>query len=221
MTQAGPLQWISGDGWLVLVGGRSAPGDLTEIDDRLLARADFSRPIAFLPTAAGSWTGEALLDQYAALGGPPGYVVPILAPADAQDAENCQMLAEAGLILIGDGDGLTLARALWDSRALAAMAEAFDQGALIAGIGAGAAPLGEWIVAESDSAEGGPGWGWIRGAIVAPYFGGSAHSPLLPAVLRKHAGLVGLGIPTDVALALGPRGEVETWGEEVTVVVAH
>jgi cyanophycinase-like exopeptidase len=34
--------------------------------------------------------------------------------------------------------------------------------------------------------------------------------------------MLGLGIPEGVALALGPDGQVETWGEgNVTVVVAY
>jgi len=218
MTKAGPLRWATGAGWLVLVGG----GEVAEASDRLLARADFSRPIAVLPTASGStmW-GEALLEDTADLGGPRGYVVPIFTPRDARNRENCRLLADAGLILLGDGDGIALARTLRDSPALEGVAEAFARGALVVGIGGGAAPLGEWVLQIEEAREGERGWGWIRDAVVVPRFVGAEQEPWLQALLRRWPGILGLGIPEGTALALGPDGQVETWGEEkVTVVVA-
>ena len=223
MTQAGPLNWVTGAGWLILVGGRGPEeGTSVELDDRILVRADSSRPVAFVLAASASLTaGEVLLDEYAALGGPPGYVVPILHPADARDGENARLLADAGIIILADGDGVALAQALQSSKALDGMAEAFISGALIVGVGAGAAPLGELILA-GDPPTTTPGWGWVGGALVAPHFCGAAHAPGLQAALRSQPGLVGLGLPDGVALALGPEGQVETWGEgEVTVVVAR
>ncbi|HEY75517.1 MAG TPA: type 1 glutamine amidotransferase-like domain-containing protein [Thermoflexia bacterium] len=221
MTKAGPLRWATGAGWLVLMGGEEVP----EASDRLLARADFSRPIAILPTASGSaaW-GERLLDEYADLGGPRGYVVPVFTPADAQEEENERLLAEAGLILLEDGDGITLARVLRGTPALYGVAEAFARGATIVGVGAGAAPLGEWVLAVNEGPDpvGEQGWGWIRGGVVIPRFRDAEQEPQLRRVLRRWPGMLGLGIPDGVALALGPDGQVETWGEgNVTVVVAY
>ncbi|HIE38778.1 MAG TPA: hypothetical protein EYP77_06885 [Anaerolineae bacterium] len=224
MTRAGPLRWVTGAGWLILVGGEGeVQGIAAEVDDRLLARADFSSPIAFLPTASGSPTaGESLLECYAGLGGPRGYVVPVLNAVDAQREENYRLLAEAGLIILGDGDGLALARALRDSLALQGIADAFARGALVVGLGAGAAPLGEWIAAAEAPAGGARGWGWVGNAVIVPHFAGSAREPDLQSVLRMRPGLVGIGIPEGTALALGPEGQVETWGEgEVTVVVVR
>lgn len=223
MTRAGPLRWLTGTGWLVLVGGAGGEAGLgAEIDDRLLARADFSRPIVFLPTASGSLeAGEPLLEHYADLGGPRGYGVRVLQAADAEEEENRDLLVEAGIILVGDGDGLMLARVLRGSLALHGIEEAFAQGALVVGVGAGSAPMGQWVV-TARTLPGEPGWGWVSDAVVMPYFAGSAREPELQALLRARPGLVGLGIPEGVALALGPEGQVETWGEgEVTVVVAR
>ena len=76
MTQAGPLRWRTGAGWLVLAGGGKWQNDETdEIDAAALGWANLDRPIAVLPTA-GSTTaeGEALLEYYADLGGPSGYI---------------------------------------------------------------------------------------------------------------------------------------------------
>ena len=146
-------------------------------------------------------------------------MVPILEPADAHQEENRLLLEEAGMIILGDGDGLALARTLQESPAVAGMALALASGALIVGWGAGAAPLGEWVVTPQGVEL---GWGWISGAVVVPYFSGAAQQPQLQAVLRRRPGMLGIGIPEDTALALGPDGQVETWGVgEVTVVVAR
>ena len=227
MTRAGPLQWLTGGGWLVLVGN----GDPSEeLAGHILARADFSRPIGFLPAAGGDIAaGERLLEEYAALGGPSGYVVPILTPADAGEEENRQLLADAGIIFIGDGDPSVLARTLAGTAALQGMMEAFIRGALIVGLGAGAAPLGEQVISPETPAEhrpkestATPGWGWIRGTVIVPHFHGATHSPRLRTLLHTWPGLLGIGIPEGTALALGPGGEVETWGGgEITIVVAR
>ena len=224
MTQAGPLIWATGAGWLVLVGSEERDrSETAELDDRLLALADFSRPVAFLPTAGGSLKeGEALLDDYADLGGPHGYVVPIYGAEDALDRENRDLLAEAGLIVLGGGDPRVLAQTLRGTPALEGMAEAFVRGAVVIGMGAGAAPLGEWVLSTEAPEEGEPAWGWLRGAVVVPHFAGAGQASELRAALRTWPGLVGIGVPERTALALGPEGQVETWGEgEVTVVVAR
>ncbi len=219
MTRGGPLEWLTGAGWLVLVGGGDFRlGETAEIDDRLLARADFSQPVAFVSADVRSLSGgQELLDYYASLGGPQGYVVPILDAADARRGENRRLLAEAGLILLGGEDGASLAQVLQGSLALGGMVEAFVGGALVVGMGAGAAPLGEWVIVAGTTA---PGWGWVDGVAVVPHFAGTAAEPDLQMALRTRRDLGGLGIPERTALALGPAGQVETWGEgEVTVVV--
>ncbi len=221
MSKAGPLRWATGTGWLVLMGSEAVPGAV----DRLLARIDFSRPVAVLPTASGSiaW-GERLLDDYADLGGPRGFVVPIFSPQDARREENRRLLADAGLIVLEDGDGLALARTLRDTPALYGMADAFARGAIVVGVGFGAAPLGEWVLPSGEEAEEGGerGWGWVQGTVVVPRFHDAGQEPQLRGLLRKWPGILGLGIPETVALALGPEGQVETWGTgEVTVVVAY
>jgi cyanophycinase-like exopeptidase len=209
---------------LVLVGGGDwRSGETAEIDDRLLARANFAYPIAFVPTASGSLSaGDGLLDYYAEIGGPHSYTVPILSASDAHDEENCRMLAGAGLIILGDGDGLALARTLRGTPALDGILAAFVQGALVVGMGAGAVPMGTQMVVPGAESGAELGWGWIESIVVVPQFSGAAKEPALQAALRSRAGLAGLGISEGAALALGPDGQVETWGGgEVTVVVPH
>lgn len=221
MTQAGPLEWASGEGWLVLVGdGDWRRWEASEIGDHILALADFSRPPVYLSAVGGSAEeGEALLDYLAEMGGPRGYVLSLFSAGDAWLDENNRLLAEAGVILLGDGDPLAIAEALRGTPALEGIARAFLEGALVVGLGGGAAALGEWVVVEGGA--GGEGWGWV-GCAVVPRFAGASHSPALRAALRARPGSVGLGLPAGTALALGPAGQVETWGKgQVTVVVAQ
>jgi cyanophycinase-like exopeptidase len=224
MTQAGPLRWRSGAGWLILAGGGSREsGETEEVDGEILNLADSSQPVAYLPTAGAPLSqGEKLLEYYADLGGPRGYVVPIRDPSGARDVENLQLLASAGLVYIDDGDALELTRALWEGPALDALARAFARGAIVVGMGAGAAALGAWVFDVAAEAAGGPGWGWVQNALVAPRFTGASQAPGLRAALRERQGWIGLGIPIGSALVLGPEGQVHTVGEEeITVVLAR
>jgi cyanophycinase-like exopeptidase len=180
-----------------------------------------------LPTTGQSIAeAEALLDYYTDLGGPHGYVVPIFDTAGAQLIENCRLLETAGLIYISDGlDALALVRALRDSPALQALIQAFEDGAVIVAVGAGAAALGSWTddreVSVGEAPRAVPALGWLPDVIVAPHFKGTEVSQQLRQLLNLHPGCLGLGLPDQVALGLGPGGEVESVGPgQVTVVVS-
>ena len=228
LTRAGPLQWRAGAGWLVLAGGGSWQEDETgEVDAVALGWADLDRPMAIVP-AAGSTVAEAeaLLDYYVELGGPNGYVVPIFDAAGAQQAENCQLLREAGLVHISDGPKtVSLVRALRESPAMEAMTDAFERGAVIMGVGAGAAALGAWVVDPEPSADQAgrpePALSWLNNIIVAPHFKGTEAAHRLRHLLNQKPNCLGIGIPDQVGLNLGPNGEVENVGPgRVTVVVS-
>jgi cyanophycinase-like exopeptidase len=218
MTQAGPLRWRTGAGWLVLGGGGSwRAGETDAIDTAALGWTNIDQPIAVLLAAGGSSAdGEALLDYFIELGGPNGYILPIHSSADAQRVENCRLLAEAGLVYIDDGpDLLGLIRSLRESPALTALGDAFSDGAVIVGMGAGAIALGAWGADQDVADQIEPGWGWLPSAIVETHFANR-----LRCLLNTHPDCLGLGIPAGVALALGPDSRVETVGEgQVTVVL--
>ena len=203
-------------------GGRWEENETDEIDATALGWADLDRPTALLPTAGISTVkGEALLENYADLGGANGYVVPIFDAAGAQHKENCYLLEQAGLIYISDGpDALDLVRALRGSPALQALARAFDDGAVIVGMGAGAIALGAWIADPDNPGRAEPGWGWLPDVVVEPHFIGTEAAGRLKSLLNTQSACLGLGIPEQSALALGPAGEVENVGPgQVTVVL--
>jgi len=228
LTRAGPLAWRSGTGWLMLAGGGSwRSGEMDEINAAALGWADLDRPLAVIPTAGGSTQqAEALLDEYADLGGPNGYVVPIFDAVGAHQAENCGLLEEAGLIVIADAPHtVNLVRSFRASPAIDAMAEAFDRGAVILGVGAGASALGAWVADPTPNAteplRAEPGFGWVENVIVAPHFGGTEEDTRLRHLLSIRPDCLGIGIPEGAALSLGPSGEVENVGSgQVTVVVS-
>lgn len=228
LTRAGPLQWRAGLGWLVLVGGGSwRDGETGEVDAAALGWAELDRPMAVLPTAGSSpVAAEMLLDHYADLGGPNGYVVPIFDAVGAELSENRLLLEDAGLIYISDGPEIvSLVRALRESSAMEALGRAFERGAVIVGAGAGAAALGTWVVASrpgtSEEAEPEPGFDWLNQVVVAPHFKGTKDAHRLRQLLSLKPNCLGLGIPDEVGLGLGPSGEVENIGPgQVTVVVS-
>ncbi len=220
MTQAGPLQWRTGVGWLVLAGGGRWE-DCEIIHSQAISAIVDESPIAFVPAADPDPTyGESFLSFYAELGAPPGYVVPIHDQQSASDPANCRRLANASLIFIGGGSTARLIEALEGTPAIEAMAMAFDSGAVIVGSSAGAMLLGRWGV----NAEQGriyPGWGWVSDAMIVPHHS-VERTPHVRAALQRYPEAIALGIPDEVALALGPDGEVATWtdtDQQVTVTL--
>ena len=220
MTQAGPLQWRTGAGWLVLIGGGRLAENEVIHSAAISAIADES-PIAFLPAANPDPTyGEAFLSFYGELGAPPGYVVPIHNQQSARDPANYRRLAHAGLIYIGGGDIQRLIEAVEGTPAIEAVAQAFDGGAVIVGIGAGAMLFGKWGLSSSNGKVF-AGWGWVSDAIVVPHYA-PERSDEVRMTLQRYPEAVALSLPNQVALALGPDGEVETWtdtGDQVTVTL--
>jgi cyanophycinase-like exopeptidase len=221
MTQAGPLRWRTGSGWLVLSGGGDwRQGETGDVDAAVLGWADLASPIVVL-AAGGSPIpeAEAFLDYYVELGGPTGSVVAIESPSDAADAENCNGIREAGLVVVPDApDLLKLVKTMREQPALEAMEQAFSSGAALVGIGAGAAAFGAWIAAGKQAAQ--AGWAWLENTVVEPGFEGSESARRLRAILGEHQGFLGLGVPRGGALGLGPAAEVVTVGAtEITVVV--
>ena len=91
---------------------------------------------------------------------------------------------------------------------------------MIVGAGAGALLLGRWGV----NAEAGrvyPGWGWVSDALITAHYTIERTAQVRTA-LQRYPEAIALGIPDDVALALGPEGELATWtdtDQQVTVTL--
>lgn len=226
MPQRGPLQWVDGEGWLILSGGGDwQRGETDAVTAHILSIANLDRPMVVLLSEGERERGYELLEYYARLGGPGGEVV-ILEGAQRQRLNEPRLLtaiAEAGILHLGGARPWILARGLRNTPALAQILKGYGtlQGLLIVGVEGGAAALGAWIAGSGQETTTAPGLGLVRSAIIAPQFTTTEEAPALRAQLRQHPGFVGLGIPRGVALALGPQGQVETWGEGAVTAVVH
>ena len=212
------LHWREGQGWLVLVGGGDVDaGELDSIYSEMISRADPFRPVIYLAAASDSpESAETLLETWQALGGTPGEVLPVWDAADASTPEVEDLLREAGVIFLGDGDyPLVLAQILYDTPLGQLLAECYAEGAMVVGQGVGAMALGQ-VVAQTDPFGEAyitlPGLGWLPQVAVEPHFESAATSPRLQHLLRRIPGLLGLGLPNRVALGLSPAATIETWG---------
>lgn len=225
MTQQGPLIWVDGEGWLVLLGGGDwRRGETDAVDARLLSVINLDRPMVVLCATGPQATAEALLEHYTFLGGPGGeaFVLPDLLQRNTRAARFLAALAEAGVLLLSGPDPRPFVEALRETPALGKIVEAFTtlQGLVLVGIGGGAAVLGAYLLSEDPAPV--QGLDFLPNVVIAPGFERAETAAMLRRQLPRLPGLLGLGIPSGTALALGPRGQVETWGSgQVTAVVAY
>ena len=210
MPQANVIRWRDGAGWLVLSGGdTSATGD---IEADALAHVPAGEPMAYVWAAGDVEAADQHLAALAALGAPTGYLVDVLTEDDDTIR---QELADAGLILIGDGPNIKELRSGLLGAALEGIETAFERGAVVLGIGQGAAILGSHLSGQA-------GIGWIDGAAVMSHYEQESAPARLRELLQEHPDAYGLGIATGSALALGPEGRIEAWGAgKVTVTLGR
>lgn len=208
MSTATPFSWLDSNGWLVLSG---KPDALGEIRACALSRYDGSSAIAYISLAADF--GDALMDDMAELGAPSGYLVDL---DENDNNEIYERLSAAGMIVIeADGNAAALA-ALVSQTVISALKAALERGALILFEGAAASIAGERR--RNAAGEWAAGLNFIQNALIWPSAGCDAQD----AMLRAEDGAP-LDVPVMVfapgaALALGPAGQIETWGEgEVTI----
>jgi cyanophycinase-like exopeptidase len=227
MPEQGPLHWVDGNGWLVLSGGGDwQRGDTDIVDAQVLALANLDRPMVVLLSDGSLIEAEGILDHFSALGGRGGeaFVLSELEDEDLTSGRLLSVLEQAGVLYLGGGDPVALVQRLRNTPALRQIVGGFAsfQGMLLVGVGAGAMALGAWVGAEDEAGhvDDVPGLNFVRSAIVAAHFTRTEEASVLQTLLQRHPGFVALGVPAGTALALGPRGEVKTWGTgEVTAIV--
>lgn len=226
MPQRGPLTWVDGEGWLILVGGGDwRRGETDIVDAHILSLANLDRPIVALLSEGDHEYAHGLIEHFTHLGGPGGEAL-ILAGTQRQalhEPRFLSLIAEAGILYLGGTQPWILARSLQQTPALAQILKGYGtlQGLLIVGADGGAAALGAWVARAEPVAAAIPGLGFVRSAIIAPQFTGAEEAKVLRAQLRQHPGFLGLGIPRGTALALGPEGQVESWGPSTITAVVH
>jgi cyanophycinase-like exopeptidase len=210
MPQANVIRWRDGAGWLVLSGGDTS--DTGDIEADALAYVHAGDPVAYVWAAGDVETADKHLTALEDLGAPTGYLVDVLTEDDDTIRRE---LAHAGLVLVGDGPNAKGLRAGLLGAALDGITAAFERGAVVLGIGQGAAILGSFMTGQA-------GIGWVEGAIIVPHYDQDDAPAHLRELLQQHPQAYGLGIARGSALALGPSGEVEAWGAgKVTVTLGR
>ncbi len=214
MPQANIFQWRAGIGWLVMTGG----GALESEDNLNIVAATLSRtvsqgPLAYVWAASDIESADLHMDLLRDLGARTGYLVDVLTE---EDDVLFHQLNEAGLIILGDGPRQETVRDALVGAAMRGIEELFSRGATLYAIGASAALIGAYA-AEGDALV--PGFGWLANSIILPGYTPEQAERLRGCVQRVENGYgYGLGLGHGAALALGPRGEVEVWGNKAITV---
>jgi len=226
MPQQGPLRWLDGEGWIVLLGGGNPHrGETDPVDIRLLSVANLDRPMIVLTGGGSPREAEAILDHYTQLGGPGGvtFALPSAQTGLLDTPDVLMLIKEAGIIYLGGEDPFALIANLYESLAFQQIVESYStlQGLTLIGAGAGAAALGRWAFTPEPPHQQAMGLGFVMNAVIVPHFTSTADSPVLRALPQIDESLLGLGVPDGTALAMGPQGQLEMWGEgQVTAVVS-
>jgi hypothetical protein len=213
MPRTNVIRWRDGAGWIVLSGGGDfATGETGDLEVEVLARMQAGDHIAYVWAGGDVETADQHLASLEDLGAPTGYLVDVLTEDD--DTIRSQ-LSSAGLIIVGDGSDITNMRSGVLGAALDGISKAFEDGAIVMGIGRGAALFGSVV-------DGQQGVDWVQGAIIAPYYNQEGVPEKLTDLLLKQPEAYGLGITAGSGLALGPNGQIEALGDrQVTVKLGH
>lgn len=208
MPSQSVFRWRDGKGWLVLSGEADAEG---AIRSAVLSKAKSEGGVAYI--WVGSSGGEdRVVDDMENLGAPTGYFVDVV-----QDDDNTirRLIADSSVVFVGGDAAVRDIRSALVGAAIEGIASAHDLGAVILVEGAAAAIFGQWVVGAE------VGVSWLQNALVLPGVEGSVtESTPAQALLKARGTAIAVGIADESALALGPNGEVETWGnQQITVAL--
>jgi hypothetical protein len=210
MSEDSVLNWIEGRGWLILSGGADALG---EVRSMALARMNAIGRVAYVSLDDDG--DEALMDDMADLGAPTGYIVNVMVEDDETIRER---LADVGLVVIPGEAGVGFLRSSLLGAALDGVRDAYERGAVIFAEGEAASLFGVSVVDEDGAIL--DGFGWVDDSYIAIGVTSVADSDYARQVLTSGKATVGIGVNIGSALALGPAGSIETWGEgQVTIAL--
>ncbi len=213
MPQHNIFHWRGGRGWLVLSGGgSSADSDAaSSIEAHMLGRTTSQGPLAYIWAASDIETADQDMDALRELGARTGYLVDIL----SEDDETLStQLSEAGVIILGNGPQYDVLHDALPGVVMDAIASAFERGATVYAIGRSAMLFGAFSP-RGDAFT--TGLTWLAGAIIM-----ANYKPENAALLRDYVhgsgAAYGLGLGHSSAIAFGPSGEVEVWGNRAITV---
>jgi hypothetical protein len=212
MASNAVLRWLDGRGWIVLVGD-SPSSDV--IRARALGIAAADGAVAYISTGDDDAAIEFLLQDMMDLGAPSGYVVDVMSEDDQSIREK---LSDAGIVIIGLADKAQKVYSALFGAAIEGIQRAFENGAVVLIEGQGAMVFSAWIADDLQTISN--GFGWLEDLLIVPGTTAVSEMAVTRQVLIDHGSAVAVGIGAGSALALGPDGEVETWGNgEVSIAL--
>jgi len=212
MPQNNIIRWKDGRGWIVLSGGDDT-GSVVRAS--AIGRSTAGGVTAYLTFGSDSADAEKILDDMEDLGASSGYLVDVLTEDDETIRER---LSEAMLIVLQTATDPDDVRSGLIGAAMDGIEAAYANGAVILAEGTTAALFGTWFLL-SDNQVGG-GLDWLEHILVVPGINAIADSPMAHSFLRSQPDAVAIVVGKGAALALGPDGEIEKWGNgQVTVAL--
>ncbi len=203
------FSWLDGAGWLVLSGGADSSG---EIRARVLGRAAADGGVVYISLDIED---SSVIDDMDDLGAPTGYTLDVISEDDETIIKH---LTEASVVVVQNTDSVDNLLSALSGAATKGLQAAFERGAIILAEGLGAHVFGAWAVADPGQLT--AGLEWVKKTIIIPTAAGVADADKIRETLEKQPEAIAIGIGTGSALAFGPEGEVETWGDgQVTVVL--
>jgi hypothetical protein len=197
------FRWLDGRGWLVFSGGAD--------DDVRAAALGRSSADGGVACVALSGDPDHLLDDIVDLGAPSGYIVDVFGEDDFSLREK---LAEAGMVIIVGGRSVSEVLGALQGAALEGIQAAYANGAVILLEQFSAVAFGAWLVSEMVE----NGLAWLESAAVVT--GVTNAAGYAKPIFETQRDAVAVAIQPGSALALGPDGQIETWGRrEVTIAL--
>ncbi len=211
MPQVNIFEWRDG-GWLVLAGGGLWDSeDNLAVVSRMLNQTVSQGPIAFIWAATDIETADENMETLRDLGARTGYLVDLMTESDEALADQ---INEAGVIILDDGPRLDELRDGLVGPALRAIEESYKRGTTIYAVGGSASLFGAYAgYGESPVS----GLSWLPHSIIVPAYD-HERAERLRGWIKQRPTEFGLGLGHGAALALGPLGEVELWGNAAVTV---
>lgn len=145
---------------------------------------------------------------------------------EADSPGNIEKVGRAGMIFFTGGSQVRLLETLEGTSLLELIVERHREGAAVAGTSAGSAAAGEWTIFHGDghgTEKGACGWrrafGLLPGMVVDTHFMERGRIYRLAQFLASGNCRLGIGVPEDTAVLVGPDGVMEAAGSGVVTVM--
>jgi hypothetical protein len=211
------FRWREGNGWLVLAGKGNLSDPLgsnpmLDILSQVLLRTVDYGPLAYIWAAGDEEQADRDLEAIADLGGRTGYLLDII----TEDDETLQkQLAEAGIIILGDGEYPHKLHSALAGVVIEAIDKAYQRGATIFGVGTGATVFGHSWLLDNKIQE---GFHWLENAFILTGDVSSQEEQTKHQFLSSHPDTYSMWLKDGAGLAFSPTGAVEVWGnKQITI----